>query len=647
MKKEYAFLFILFSLLSLPNLINLCRAYTTLSYDYQIILTWNYAASIGLQPTRDIFFPYYGLVNYLRGENIFFGIIYFLVTPFLFTFLFFIFQKIFNNKIFSYTSIFVLFIFVYKITGFEMFSRYGVLLFFSCVSAYLFSIYKSDIPKKNVFFLGILNGLILLFFNDQSIYAAVVFIVLVLTDTLIKYGFARKLLPYKKLFFTILLFLSGFFIGLIPCLVYLSITQSIHPFFASLLELSDITYFAKIPFFHGAATANNLFTFAFLFSTIYLLSYKLIYRRSKQTLTTYLLLGVGVALLIVEQKNLVRSVDVGISFFGLLLFIFLFSELLPFLYRNKYSTPKIFIYYLNLSFIILFVLNLTPIDLLKSAKLCPANRFEIANKEYQQVKQEVTKMKGYNGTIFSFPGDTIFYVIFNQKTLPYYPTIFEAASTNAQQKMIDYIIEHKIPYIIFNSKDDAIQDTVPNYIRTPLLYRYIFNNYHIAKKINSFLILQKNRNNEDLFNSQNFKSEPELKKQLLKINLQYIPVTEGIYKRKNLNARGNKTLIKTNSLQKINNFLSSTSVKTEMLFLTTQFNNGNKKKNITITLTTKDNLKTSITFNQCEKETQCIIHLARVPLFYKNREIRKISIDNMDQIKNIQLIYNNNPSTLW
>jgi hypothetical protein len=44
----------------------------------------------------------------------------------------------------------------------------------------------------------------------------------------------------------------------------------------------------------------------------------------------------------------------------------------------------------------------------------------------------------YKPSYFSFPGDPIFYILFNQKP-PYYPTIYEATPIYAQKKLIKFI----------------------------------------------------------------------------------------------------------------------------------------------------------------------------------------------------------------
>jgi ankyrin repeat protein len=95
-----------------------------------------------------------------------------------------------------------------------------------------------------------------------------------------------------------------------------------------------------------------------------------------------------------------------------------------------------------------------------------------------------------NAKIFSFPGDPIFYILFNQKP-PYYPTIYEATPIYAQKKLIKFIEENKINYVILNIKSTSIQDTVPDKMRARILYEYIMNNFKKEKQIDNFLIFKK------------------------------------------------------------------------------------------------------------------------------------------------------------
>src|SRR3989338_9582880 len=178
---------VLFSLLSLGNLKSLCKIYPTLGSDNQALLLWKYAAGIGLLPIKDIFYPY-GLLSYYSGQNVIFGLIYFLITPALFLCIFLTFQKLFKDKLFTIASFIVFFLFITIITGFETFTRYGSITALSILFAYIFYSDKNK-SRRLIFALGVLSGMIMAFINDSGMYALVIFVMFSVSNMLLRSQF--------------------------------------------------------------------------------------------------------------------------------------------------------------------------------------------------------------------------------------------------------------------------------------------------------------------------------------------------------------------------------------------------------------------------------------------------------------------------
>jgi hypothetical protein len=315
------------------------------------------------------------------------------------------------------------------------------------------------------------------------------------------------------------------------------------------------------------------------------------------------------------------------------------------------SRTNIFVYFINLTVIIVFLLGLHTSEPVRFVIPCSASdtRSILSQAKdigsYEDTKKEFEKSFGPNTKMFSYPGDTIFYVLFNQQ-MPYYPTIYEASSAEAQNVLVRYIVKNKIDHIIYNYKNTSIQEEVPNYIRATSLHRYILNNFSITKRKDNYLFLQRTSKQEDFFKSNNFSGITDFRNYLLTVNMESIPRTEGIYKSNYLYSDNSKLVKVSSSIGEVNEFLHSNNINSQHTFITLEFSEGSKKEKSTIKIKTKDNLTTSVTFNQCDNKP-CIIHLDNIPLFSRNRIIEHIQTESGDPIKNINIFTISNNIYFW
>ena len=74
--------------------------------------------------------------------------------------------------------------------------------------------------------------------------------------------------------------------------------------------------------------------------------------------------------------------------------------------------------------------------------------------------------------------------------------------------------------------------------------------------------------------------------------------------------------------------------------------NSNSWDLSTLRLTTDKGYSTTIFYNTCKKNAKCVINLANVPLFYKNRIVVKIITDK-DFDGNIEVFETNKKVNLW
>ncbi|HVZ67712.1 MAG TPA: hypothetical protein VG917_05645 [Patescibacteria group bacterium] len=502
--------------------------------------------------------------------------------------------------------------------GYEIFTRYGSFLGLACILGEILYGYKKEFPYTKLLSLALINGLVFSLLNDAGIYALALSILFLFIDNLI-----RKL-SFVKFFQKSCVYLAGFITGFTPYLVYLYINKSLGSFVSSFFELSELQQLAKTPFFHGFINLDNLFTVLILFLSLTWVCFKF-YQKNRLSLATYIQVGLIISLVILEQKSIWRHIDGQLTFGAFILGSMLLVEMKDFFKSFRYIALLVYIF---VSLFILFVLPFKKFVFNQGSYTC-SNRFEIQDRNYLDVKKALDKTKNFNGKIFSYPGDTIFYIIFRQKP-PYYPTSFEAGSKKAQAMLIDYIEGEKIDYVVYNYKNTAIQDGVPNYLRSSYLSRYIIDNFRPYKVVGNFLILHKQKNN-DFFNSPIISKLPEFKNYLLTVDLENIPRSEGYNKASYLD-RDHR--IFGGPISYINDKLNSEKISSKDLIIEVSFKNtssGLEK----VEFIANSGETVNLMFKKCPASYSCIIDLNNLPYFYNSRIIQNISLSDPQNIKSI------------
>lgn len=613
-------LFFLFFVLSAPFISEICSGYLRFAgLDLQEFLLWNYSSANGIVPYKDLFYPY-GIANYFRNLNQFFELIYFMLSPLIFTCLFSVFKKIYKNELFSFITVFFLYLFVLLIVGFDTFTRYGIFISYSLITVYaLFQ--NRKISRIKLIGIGLLSGLIFSFFNDIGTYTV---IVLIISYGLFSICEKKSLMQSVK---EVLVLLAGFVLGIIPLFLFLISKSSLLDFFAYFPEVKNIAEVAKTPFFSFITSPSNLFTLSTLFLAIFYLLYKFSLLKEKIGLLSVTQLVLILDILLLEQKSIIRSIDLQITFVSFILLAVIFFELIKTIkQKNKYfgySLILVFVLlmfgitsnafwtnkYLNFNKSLNSSLNNTCFeDNLKTVKH--------KNSSLEKVFLFLTKEKNFNGKVFSFPpGSAGFYVLFKNKP-PYYNAVYESSSKISQENSIKYIKDNKILYIVLDTSTSAVQDGVPDFIRVGTEFKFIINNYYPIKAIGDYIILERAKD-KDFFDSEVVKNTSYMN-YLLKVYFYKIPFSEGIYKYESL--KKNAKLLGTVGTEKI-------SSNKKVIVLIPSVNLSSTYLN-TIKLTTADGRETSIMFNTCKIHEPCIINLSNIPLFYKERIISHIAIDN-------------------
>ncbi len=606
-----------------------CKVYPHLSFDFQALLTWDYSSSLNYLPYKDIFYPY-GLLFYFNNTNIFFNIFYFLIPPILYIVFYLLFQTITKQKIISLIGIVFFFFFIEQFIQHEVFTRYGILATLICIYAY-FLAGKQKKQTKYAFIEGGLTGLVFSIITDAGIYAGLLYIIFQFVSPFLTYTKNKDLLStYQKIIKKLIRYFFGFIIGSVPFLYYLFSKGVFNDFIISLYRLSDITLYAKTPFIPYAFSIENIFTIGILLFTILNLSVKIILVKKKLNLLEYLQLGLIMVLVLLEQKSIIRSLDKLLVFLSVLLFLFLLYELIVYLQHKKVYNPILYLLSILMLSAVFFGIGFIPVSLpvsgnISSRKCVNDNSDSLTNNKpaYKKVKAFLDKEKDFNGKVFSFPGDPIFYILFKIKP-PYYFSSYESTPLYAQKKQVEYLKENDPSFMIYNLSLPSIQDDIPHYVRNTELFKYILHNYSPYNRIENFLLLKRNKKSGEGAITVYLNTDNPLRKYLLNINLENIPRTEGKYKSDVL--KKSKLLIKNVHIAEFNNLLKKNTISSKNTFLVVSNNTKNKRTSVTFN---SENLTSTVSYNTCNSPSLCIINISNIPLFYNSKRIEKINSNDI------------------
>ncbi len=491
---------------SFGDSIPFCQGYKNLSFDNQAFLFWDFASSLNLTIYKDFFYPY-GLMFYLQNNNLVWHYIALGISFILLFSIFLLLKTVLKERALVYVSFISTVIFLNLFLDHLSYLRYCPLVLFGFLIAY-FANKDYLLRVKQNFLIGFIIGLLFSFINDLFFYASITYI-----SFLFVYLFLNKSknrVSLKKVFQPALALVIGFFLGSLPIIFYLIKRSIFNDFWFFYSSLGDISLFAKIPFPPALRSFENLFILFILSATLLSLLSSYV-KRERIDFSFYLKLSLFLALIALEQKNIIRSIYTQISFIGYLLFIILLYDLNKSLRAQKIGGNKILLLSMSALFLVIafFIYDRklvvganVPVFNSNNSSLCLEQKVSYLNptklKSHLKVKHYIESANGKEKKIFSFPGDPVFYLLFNQKP-PYYPSIYEATPAYAQKKLIEYIKQRNVKYVIYNTKSDSIQDGVPDKIRAAFLYSYIATNFRHIEKIDDFLILEKLENESSTF----------------------------------------------------------------------------------------------------------------------------------------------------
>ena len=630
-----------------------CNSYTNFDFDSQNFAVWEYSAFRNYIPYKDVFFPY-GMLDYFTNKYIFFDLLYALLQATIITFMFIGLKFAMKDRFFAYISLFVLFILQ------VWFTRYGTVAVMPFLYSYVF--YKKYIYQKRAFlFLGIINGLIFSLINDAGIYSSIIFIVGNLAYPIyLHFGFRKAAQYYASLTFKFAIYITGFFMGLMPFIFYLFKYNIMADFWRNIANISAMGEYGKIPFWGSLIIPDNLFIGFSLILAAFIIGYKYFNRKNDGTYVEILQLFLFFTLLLLSYKNVMRPIPSQISFIAVLLLLSFWKYFADFFKLEKISKNAIRLFFVLVLFFVIFILRNNLFEIANAnilqyksqylhnfpsnysrkitssdVDLCLRNNFVNLKKSlpaiYLAVKEKIEKRDDFNGKIFSFPLDPVFYILFDQKP-PRYFTAYDGSSLFAQELNIKYMEENDIRYVIYrlNYPDG---DNVPFIIRNNTLFKYILNNFRIVDRVEDYLILKRTNNGGDFFTND-----------FLNINLEAIPSSEGIYKKIFIDSNG-KLVYESGDVTQINKYLTDNAVfsTNKYLLFYAKENAADEEYGVSIL---SEGRETKINFKNCGNQFPCIINLSNLPMFFKPRKIDNIAAKE-NTYEKIQFVEVEANKVLW
>ncbi len=573
-------------------------------FDAQNIEIWHWSAGKGLLPYKDVFYPY-GLLFYYQESSLvaLFGVI--ILTSVSLGIVLSAFWFFRESVFLAITNASLFILFILRSIGFQTWSRYGI-----SISAAI--LIPAIIGRKNpieFFLLGICTGLLFGLVQDQSLYVASIFVFVLLFTWL-----ARRTWSLSSFLRDVVLscgiFGVGMSVGIFPFILYLQQTQSLQGFLLQFTYLQDIALAAKTPFIPFALSASNSFVFAVLFCCLMGISFVMIVSGRRLTALMTTIGSLVFLLVLLEQKNILRSIDWQITVIAFLLLQLICAWGYHHFFTQEWRKTVV------LSLCLFLLVVLYPFRMISSEQLVTHESQSI----YTQVLSHLQKFSDFHNKVFSYPGSPIFYQLTGQKP-PYFFTSYETTPLWAQQETIAYLQKEEIRYVIYDLRVSAIQDGVPHYARNAAEFSYLLTHFQAEERVGDFLVLHRS----DVTDPQTICSivpENELCLWQKEVNLGQLPASRGAYPQ-----LSKELYVLFSNLPSLNIALEKQPLSSRNQVLTLSFENRDRNTITRVSFLTDHHESINATFNSCRV---CVIHLDRIPGFYHSKNIIHINTDGIE-----------------
>ncbi|MBI5122695.1 hypothetical protein HZA75_02435 [Candidatus Roizmanbacteria bacterium] len=597
------------------------------SFDNQALLTWNELAQKGYLPYRDIYYPY-GILYFFKSTSFIFNILYITLLSTITTGLYLYLKKIIKNpKINNLATLGILLFIIFHI-DIATFSRYGAVLIILISYCYFF--YSNiNLQKKYLFLYGIINGLFFSLIYDQGIASILFFFLLLITAPLLqtKTNIYKKITNFVKDLF---IFCLGIFVGAAPLMYYLIKTNSLSSFIFSIIHLGDTIYYAKAPFFNFLSTPANLIIMVAIFLSIWIIIYHF-YTKLHQSFLFYSIFYVTILLVFLQMKSIIRSISNELTFIAVILLFIDIIYLNTLLYSKKTLLKVLNIFSIIIFIVTFFTIKIIPIHIsIQNTTL----KTSINNdSKLNKVISYLTHLP-INSTeqIYSYPGNPIIYLALNKK-LPYYFSTYEASPRYAQDARLALLKEPKTTYVVVDTNMLAIQDGVPEYVRSNRELKYILTNFHPIKQIDNYIILKRS-NDENILSKNLDYFNPKFRSYLINIDLKNIPNTQGKYMPYN-------PIISFTNTNQLETYVKNINKDNDIMLA---FFANSKEKTQSMTIS-NSKITSHISFYSCNNNP-CLINLSKIPLFYMSKENEKLKISFSGPLEKID-VFTVKSNTIW
>jgi hypothetical protein len=182
-------------------------------------------------------------------------------------------------------------------------------------------------------------------------------------------------------------------------------------------------------------------------------------------------------------------------------------------------------------------------------------------------------------------------------------------------------------------------DGVFEYIRAPILTKYILTRYKPVYYIEPFVLLKKNDENQGYFMSHvgDSKVENIFRERFLSVDFGSIFYIRGFYDNRDI-IKESIILHKSNNTFSLNEYLKNNDIYGGSLYLLVKYPNAVSEKGDIKLIDEFDN-ETNISFRLCKKH-YCSIKINEIPLFYGNTRLKEVHSDQ--KFQNIVLLKNDN-----
>lgn len=615
----------------------------SMGFDFQNLLIWEYAALLKQVPYRDVS-VYYGLLYYYKNYFLAVNILYYCVPPLLMVSLFRFIYRVTQSRLLSYSLLLFVFGIVERYMGMYTLNRYGLTIILClCMLNILFPTYS----YKRLVICGVMIGLYSFMIVDQSIIVLLSTVGIVTVEELLKQYSGRNW-SFRNITKKFVMLLIGVLIGLVPFIIFLVKNKLGVDFLKFWQNLGQLSLYAKVPYTNDKP---SFITISLLLITILLVLSKLTISRKLKpnlnTMTQILLTGLCI---IMEQKNILRTISEQLLIF-VPLFVMTWCRDLYEIKNGWWLDKKERSSYLSILILVIVILaglaptltqtvlitranvanvlagnikpRLSDSSLRKQLSQFVSQNKSTSNPRVQQFYQIAQEHKLISGSIYAYPDDPVYYILYKQIP-PKYLTTYDTTPEFTQQDTINYLEKMRVKHIIYNTTSYIIQDGVPNLIRNPLLHRYILNNYHISSLVNNYIVFDRNVGSDrnDIFKSNILDQIPTFKNYLTEINLGNIPYTEGFYKYHLVNE--SKPLI-SGTVSEVNKYLINHSTNSSglLVIINHQIKSGYMPSSLLITV--QPDITTSIRYFVGDGQNY-IIDLDRIPLFYESRHISNLAL---------------------